>query len=81
MGAPDDLYQLHHSGGVKEVHADEFFGALGGRGDGGDGDRRGVRSQNGLGLADAVQLSKDALLDLQNFNGCLHHQVGVGSSG
>ena len=42
LGAPDDLHQLHHGGGVEEVHPDELVRPLGGGGDGGDGDGGGV---------------------------------------
>ena len=63
------------------MHADELVGALGGRGNGGDGDGRSVGGQDGLGLAQAVQLGKDVLLDLQVLDGGLNHQVGVRSGG
>ena len=37
------------------------------------------RCQDGLGLADGVQLSEDGLLDLQVLDGGLNHQVSVSS--
>ena len=59
------------------MHAQHLLGALGGGGDGGDGDGGGVGSQDGLRLADLVELLEDALLDVQNLDGSLYHQVAV----
>ena len=60
-GAADDLDQLHSGSGVEEVHAQNLLRTLGSGSNGGDGDGRGVGSQDGLGLADLVQFLEDAL--------------------
>ena len=61
------------------MHADELVGPLGGRGDGRDGDGGGIGGQNGLGLADLIQLGEDGLLDVQVLDGGLYHQIGIRS--
>ena len=76
-GAADDLDQLHSGSGVEEVHAQNLLRTLGSGSDGGDGDGRGVGSQDGLGLADLVQFLEDALLDVQDLDGSLNDQVAV----
>ena len=71
----DDLDELHAVSRVEEVHADQRTGQA--LADLGDGQRRGVGSENALGLADLIQLAKGGLLDLHILESSLDDQVAV----
>ncbi len=61
--AADDLDQLHQRHGVHEVQADEPLRPVGGRGQPGDRDRRGVRSQERALAEVRRERGEDRLLD------------------
>ena len=61
----DDLNQLHHGNGVKKMHANDFVGTLGERGNLGNGNRRGVGAENHFRTANLVELLKDLGFDLK----------------
>ena len=59
------------------MHAQDLLRTLGSSSNGGDGDGGGVGGQDGLALANLVQLGKDALFDVQDLDGSFHNQVAV----
>ena len=71
----DDLDELHAVSRVEEVHTDQRTRQA--LADLGDGQRRGVGSENALGLANLIQLAKGGLLDLHILESSLHDQVAV----
>ncbi len=73
----DHLDQRHDRRRVEEVHADDAVRAVGGDGDLGDRQRRGVRDQDRLGRADPVQLSEDRLLEFQVLGHRLDGEIHV----
>ena len=79
--ATDDLHQHHKRHRVHKVHADDLLRALGGRGQHGDGDRRGVGSQDDLRPAYPVQFGEDALFQFHILAHGLDHKIGLGNGG
>ena len=63
------------------MHADELGRTLGAGGDLGDAQRAAVGGEDGLGLADAVELGEDILLELHLLHGGLDDEVGIGEGG
>ena len=78
LGGAHDLEQLHHVGRREEVQADHVCGRLVTRGDLVDVERRGVGGEDRAGLADAVELGEDLLLDVHVLEHGLDDEVAVG---
>ena len=79
VGAADDLHQLHAGHGIEEVHTDD--GMLQTVAHLGDRQRRGVGGEDGLGLAQAVQLIQQLLLGSHVFLDALDDEIRVGAGG
>ena len=77
LGA-NDLDERHQRRRVEEVHADDPLGPCRRGGDLGDGERRGVRREHGVGPADPVELGEELALRLQLLDDRLDHEVAVG---
>ena len=75
VAASDDLDELHAVCGVEEVHTDQRTADT--LADLGDGQRRGVGSEDALGLADLIQLAESGLLDLHILESSLNDEVAV----
>ena len=73
----DDLDELLHRGGVEEVDADHAAGPRGGRGDLGDGQRRGVGGDHRRVGDDPVDPRDDLALDRQLLDHGLDDQAAV----
>ena len=78
VAAGDDLHQLHGGHGVEEVHTDQVM--LHALAHLGDGQRGGVGGEDGLVLADGVQLAQQFLLDGHVLGHALDDQIGIGGS-
>ena len=78
VAAGDDLHQLHGGHGVEEVHTDQVM--LQALAHLGDGQRGGVGGEDGLVLADGVQLAQQFLLDGHVLGHALDDQIGIGGS-
>ena len=76
VAAGNDLHQLHGRHGVKEVHTDEVV--LQALAHLGDGQRGGVGGEDGLILAQSVQLGQQLLLDGHVLGDALDDQIGIG---
>ena len=79
VGTPDDFHQLHAWHGVEEMHADN--GMVQTQTHLGNGQRRGVGGEDGLGLAQAVQLIQQLFLGGHVFLDALDDEIGVGAGG
>jgi len=73
---PHDLDQLHQWHWIEEVEADDLSRTLGGGGHGGDVARRGVRGQQRVRRADAVELGEGLVLQCLVLGHCLHDEIG-----
>src|SRR5262249_43301196 len=76
VGTADDLDQRQLVDRVEEVTAGDAAAVFQPLRDGGDGQRRGVRGQDGVGAGNAVQLGEDGPLRLQVLDGRLDDEVG-----
>ena len=74
--AAHDLEQPHHVRRAEEVMADHHSRPRGGRGDLVDVERRGVRREDRVGLADPVELGEDLLLQRHALEDRLDDDVG-----
>ena len=79
VGTADDLHKLHAGNGIEEVHADD--GVLEAVAHLGDRQRGGVGSEDGLGLAQFVQLAEQLLFGGHIFLDALDDQIGVSAGG
>src|SRR5471032_155626 len=75
--ATDHFHQRHHVHRVEEVHADEVFRTLEGFGQQGDGNGRGVGSQDGVFFNLGFNFSQYRLLDLWVLDNRFDHQVDM----
>ena len=73
-----DLDERHQRRRVEEVHADDALRPRRGGRDLGDGERRGVRREHGVGPADPVELGEELPLRLELLDDRLDHEVAVG---
>ena len=76
--AAHDFEQRHDVGRHEEVQADDFIGALRHRGHFVDVERRGIRSEDSLGLYDPVEFGEDFFLDIHVLKDGFDDDVGVG---
>ena len=60
------------------MHSNDLVGSLGSRRDASNGNRRGVRSQNGFGRTQFVELGKKLEFDVHVLGGSLYDQGGTG---
>eukprot|EP00906_Rhabdomonas_costata_P010430 RCo014633 len=77
QGSPDDLNQLHHLDGVEEVQANQLVTATRSLAQLGDGERGGVRAEDGILLGLLAKLGEELLLDVQVLNNGLNNQVAL----
>jgi hypothetical protein len=71
----DHLDQGQHRRGVEEVHADDAFPAARCVRDLRDGERRGVRREDRVGLDDLLQLAEELPFDAEVLEGGLDHEL------
>src|SRR5579871_501229 len=75
LHAANDFDELHHRYRIEEVHADDLRRATDLRGEFCDRDRAGVRSENGFGWKDAVEVTEESGLDIELFRRGLDGKV------
>ena len=73
----DDLDQLHDVHGIEEMHADQSRGLGQRRGDGGDRQRRRVRSEQRVGRGGAFDIDEQSLLDREILHHGFNDHIGV----
>jgi hypothetical protein len=78
--AADHLDHLHQRHGVEEVVAGDAFGPVAGRGDRGDGQRRGVADEHGIGGDDRFEQHEQITLDVEPFDDRFDDQIAVGEA-